>query len=232
MLKILDLPCVKYKKAWALQLYLHSLRKEDKIPDVLILLEHHPVITLGRFGKEENLLKSIEELNRLGIDFYRIERGGDITYHGPGQLVGYFIFKINKVKEFIYKIERSIQELLRKYGINSEIIKEYPGVWVGNRKICAIGLAVKNHVSLHGFALNVNNDLQPFSYIIPCGLKDKEVTSMLKELKIPLHLHEVKRDFINAFTTVFGFEEFQVIKISEEMIDQNPDKLLEVLLSP
>ncbi|MGB9857873.1 MAG: lipoyl(octanoyl) transferase LipB [Dictyoglomaceae bacterium] len=231
-LKVLDLPCIDYKKAWNFQRSLHFYRVREIIPDTLLLLEHFPVITLGRFGKEENLLKSREELEKLNIDFYKVERGGDITYHGPGQLVGYFIFKINSVKKLVLTIEKSIQKLLKNYGIETQILEKYPGVWIGDKKICAFGIAVKNKVSFHGFALNVNNDLTPFSYIVPCGLKDKGVTSIYEEIKIPLPLKRVKRDFVRIFSQEYGFSNFSIIGISDDKVDQNLEELVEVLKSP
>lgn len=232
ILKVLDLQCLEFKKAWDLQRFLHFYRVRDNIPDTLILLEHFPVITLGRFGKLENLLKSKEELKRLKIDFYKIERGGDITYHGPGQLVGYFIFKIQSVKKLIFSIEESIQKLLKNYGIDAKILEKYPGVWIEDKKICSIGMAVKERVSFHGFALNINNDLIPFSYIIPCGLKNKKVTSIYEETKTYFSLKKVKRDFIEIFSKTYSFEKFDIIEIFDDKVDQNLEKLLEVLKSP
>ncbi len=232
ILKVLNLPCLDYKKAWDLQKFLHFHRVKDNIPDTLILLEHFPVITLGRFGKIENLLKSEEELKRLNIDFYRIERGGDITYHGPGQLVGYFIFRIYSIKKLILTIEESIQKLLKNYRIESQILEKYIGVWVEDRKICSIGIAVKERVSLHGFALNVNNDLTPFSYIIPCGLKDKKVTSIYEETKIYLPLKKMKINFTEIFSKTYSFDKFDIIDIFDDKVDQNLERLLEVLKSP
>ncbi len=232
ILKVLNLACLDYKKAWDLQKFLNFHRAKDNISDTLILLEHFPVITLGRFGKIENLLKSKEELKRLNIDFYRVERGGDITYHGPGQLVGYFIFKISSIKKIILTIEESIQKLLKKYGIESQILEKYIGIWVGDKKICSIGMAVKEKVSLHGFALNVNNDLTPFSYIIPCGLKDKKVTSIYEEIKTPFPLKKIKIDFIEIFSKNYGFDKFDIIDIFDDKVLQNLEKLLGVLISP
>lgn len=232
ILKVLNLACLDYKKAWDLQKFLNFHRTKDNIPDTLILLEHFPVITLGRFGKIENLLKSKEELKRLNIDFYIVERGGDVTYHGPGQLVGYFIFKISSIKKIVLTIENSIQELLKIYGIESQILEKYTGVWVGDKKICSIGMAVKERVSLHGFALNVNNDLTPFSYIIPCGLKDKKVTSIYEEIKIPFPLKKIKIDFIEIFSKNYSFYKFDIIDIFDDKVVQNLEKLLEVLISP
>jgi lipoyl(octanoyl) transferase len=232
MLKILDFPILGYKKAWEIQKILHWYRVNDIIPDTLLLLEHFPVITLGKFGKEENLLLTKERLKILNIEFFRTDRGGDITYHGPGQLIGYFIFKIDSIRKLIFSIEMSIVELLKNYKINSEIIDKYPGVWVGDKKICAIGMTVKKKVSYHGFALNVNNDLTPFSYIIPCGLKNKGVTSIYNEIKIPLSIKRIKGDFINIFTQVYGVLDFHIIELYDDKIEEVSERLLEVLKSP
>jgi lipoyl(octanoyl) transferase len=126
----------------------------------------------------------------------------------------------------------SIVELLKNYKINSEIIDKYPGVWVGDKKICAIGMTVKKKVSYHGFALNVNNDLTPFSYIIPCGLKNKGVTSIYNEIKIPLSIKRIKGDFINIFTQVYGVLDFHIIELYDDKIEEVSERLLEVLKSP
>ncbi len=218
---------VKYKDAWDLQKKLHDLRVRNIIYDILILLEHFPIITLGKFGNENNLLKTEEELKDIGIDFLRVDRGGDITYHGPLQLVGYFIFKVEGVKNFVLKIERSIINVLNEYGIEAKENLEYPGVWVGNRKIAAIGIAIKKKVSYHGFALNVSNDLTPFSYIIPCGLKDKKVTSILREADFSPSMEDVKKKVCLSVIKEFGFDSFKVFNFSSYKELPNFDMLLE-----
>jgi len=220
---------IKYEDAWDLQKKLHDLRVKDTIYDTLILLEHFPVITLGKFGDEKNLLKTKEELESMGIDFIRVDRGGDITYHGPSQLVGYFIFKVDGVKNFILKIEKSIINVLHEYGIEAKESIEYPGVWVEDRKITAIGIAIKKRVSYHGFALNVNNDLAPFSYIIPCGLKDKKVTSILKEANFSPPMEDVKRKVCLSVVKEFGFDSFMVFNFSSCKELSNFGMLLEDL---
>jgi lipoyl(octanoyl) transferase len=227
-LVILNLPKVRYLDAWELQRKLHSLRVENQIPDTLILLEHYPVITLGKFGKEENLLKTEDELNDLGIEYFHVDRGGDITYHGPGQLVGYFIFRVEGVKNFIFKIENALIKLLAEYGIESGIDIKNPGVWVGNKKIAAIGVAIKKRVSYHGFALNVNNDLTPFSFIIPCGLKDKEVTSIKEETHQDVNFEYLKYKIGLFFFKEFNFSNYRIINFSSYMEDSILEELLEV----
>lgn len=228
-LSIIDLPKVRYNDAWNLQKNLHSLKVEDKISDTLILLEHYPVITLGKFGKESNILKTKEELSFLGIECYQVERGGDVTYHGPGQLVGYLIFKIDGVKNFVLKIENTLIKLLENYGIRASIDPKNPGVWIENRKIAAIGITIKRRVSFHGFALNINNNLTPFSYIVPCGLKDKKVTSMKEETHLPLSIEDIKEKISKLFTTEFGFQEYKIFKFSSYMEDSILASLLEDL---
>jgi len=225
-LVILNLPKVRYLDAWELQRKLHSLRVENLIPDTLILLEHYPVITLGKFGKEENLLKTKEELNSLGIEYFHVDRGGDITYHGPGQLVGYFVFRVEGVKNFIFKIENALIKLLEEYRIESGIDVKNPGVWVGNKKIAAIGVAIKKRVSYHGFALNVNNDLTPFSFIIPCGLKDKEVTSIKEETHRNVDFEDLKNKMGLFLFKEFYFSEFRIINFSSYMEDSILEELL------
>ncbi len=205
---------IKYTEALDLQKRIHTLRVNNVINDVLILLEHYPVITLGRFGKESNLLKTESELKELGIEYFRVDRGGDITYHGPGQLVGYLIFKVEGVKNFILKIERGLVKVLSDYGIKADLSITNPGVWIEDKKIAAIGVAIKKNVSYHGFALNVSNDLTPFSYIIPCGLKNKKVTSLLKEADYSPPISEVKEKVCLSFVEEFNFESFERLNLS------------------
>lgn len=219
---------IKYVDAWELQKKLHSLRVNNVISDSLILLEHYPVITLGKFGDENNLLMSKDDLGKLGISYYRVDRGGDITYHGPGQLVGYLIFKVEGIKNFIIKIEKVLINVLSKYNINANLDLKNPGVWIEDRKIAAIGIAIKKKVSYHGFALNISNDLNPFSYIIPCGLKDKKVTSILQELNFSPPINEVKEKVYLSFIEEFAFDAFEKINLSSYKELTIFDKLLEV----
>jgi lipoate-protein ligase B len=205
----LDTRISPYEKIWELQKKLHLKRVLNEIPDTLIFTEHFHVYTIGKRGKEENFKVSKEFLNKLGIKILRVERGGDVTYHGPGQIVGYPIFyikeKIAGIKKFINKIEDAIIITLKEYGIKGEKRENMIGVWVFDKKICSIGVAVKNFVSFHGFALNVNTDLKYFDYIFPCGM-DKEVTSIEKLIHQKVDIQEVKQKLKKSFENIFEIE--------------------------
>ncbi len=208
-IEVIDIKKTDYKKAWELQKKIHEKRVKGEVCDTLILVEHEHVITFGKSAKRENLLFDENFLKKKGIKVYKIERGGDVTYHGPGQLVGYPIFKIKgltKIKKFVENIEKSIIHALAGFGINAEKNDRFPGVWIGNEKICAIGIAVKNGVSFHGFALNVNTDLSYFNFIIPCGIKDKGVTSMQKILERKIEFEKVKKKIAESFAKIFERE--------------------------
>ena len=179
--QVRELGRVDYAAALDLQKQLASERKEGAIPDQLLLLEHAHVITLGRNGRQENLLARHEVLERAGIAFFPTDRGGEITYHGPGQLVGYPILDLREWKRdvgaYMRAIEQVIIDTLADFGIVAGRIPKLAGVWVGERKIAAIGVHISRWVTSHGFALNVNTDLSYFQYIVPCGLS-KPVASM------------------------------------------------------
>jgi len=206
---LLDLGLVDYGEALRLQEGIWEARLKGKIRDVLILLEHPPVFTLGMGGNRLNILLPQEELEKKGIKVYRVDRGGDVTYHGPGQLVGYPILNLKAngldVHSYIWKIEESIVEMLKEdFGLDAEIVKGFPGVWVKNKKIAAIGVRVRSMVTKHGFALNVNPNMEYFKMIIPCGLKDKDVTSMAEILEKNISVSEVKKPYIKHFSRVFN----------------------------
>jgi lipoate-protein ligase B len=207
-LYILDLGRMGYRKAWDLQKAVHQKRVDDKIPDTLILVEHDPVVTMGKSGKEKNLLIPRQLLKDKGVDFFNIERGGDVTYHGPGQLVGYPIFNIRKglagIKPFISRIEDAIVLTLKDFGIPAQKKEKLIGVWTETGKICSIGVAVQRWVSFHGFALNVNTDLNFFNFIVPCGLAGVKMTSMKEILKKEIGLEEVKNGIRKRFGVLFG----------------------------
>jgi lipoyl(octanoyl) transferase len=179
--QVRELGRVDYATALILQKQLACERKEGAIPDQLLLLEHPHVITLGRNGRQENLLAGSEVLERAGIAFFPTDRGGDITYHGPGQLVGYPIMDLREWKRdvgaYLRAVEQVIIDTLGDFGIAAGRIPKLTGVWVGERKIAAMGVHISRWVTSHGFALNVNTDLRYFQYIVPCGLT-KPVTSM------------------------------------------------------
>lgn len=204
-----------YQQAWYKQLELHRRIAEGQVPPTLLLVEHPPVITFGRKGGRENLLTDEATLRQDGFSLYDIERGGDVTYHGPGQLVGYPIFRVGRrVRDFLRNLEQVIVQVLDGYGIPSEGSSGYAGVWVDdvnplvgsskNAKITAIGVAVKRHVAFHGFAMNVSTNLEHFNHIVPCGIADKRVTSLSQLLGREVPLAEVKPKIIAAFNDVFN----------------------------
>ena len=203
-----ELGRISYGEALDLQQELVAARKAGRIPDHLLLLEHPHVITLGRNGHPENLLASDEILSRAGISFYPTDRGGDVTYHGPGQLVGYPILDLKDWKKdvgaYVRGIEQVLIDTLAAFGIQAGRIPKLTGVWVDGRKIAAIGVHLSRWVTSHGFALNVHTDLSYFQYIVPCGLT-KPVTSMA-QLGVRATLQEVSRVLAVQFGRVFDCE--------------------------
>lgn len=176
---------VEYGRALELQHGLVALRQADEIPDTLVLLEHPPVITIGKSGQAANLLVPEAELARRGIAVRRIERGGDVTYHGPGQLVGYPVFRLRQgiagVRAFVEGVERALVAALGRLGVGAGLRPGLIGVWVADRKIASLGVAVRHAVTFHGFALNVTTDLDAFRLINPCGMPDVTMTSVGRE---------------------------------------------------
>ncbi len=201
---------IRYNEAWNTQKELHHRRVNNEIPDTLILVEHYPVITLGKSAKEKNLLSSQERLAQQGIEVFSVERGGDVTFHGPGQLVGYLIFGLKNglvgVKPFVRALEETIIAGLKPFGIDAKTNPPYTGVWVENEKIASIGIAVKQWVTFHGFALNVSTDLSFFDFIVPCGIAGVKMTSMNKILSRTVEMAEVKRAIGESFSSRFGIE--------------------------
>ena len=204
--KIHQLGVESYVKVWELQKKLFAeniLSKENKQPtqNHLIIVEHPHVYTFGKYGKQQNLLVSKDWLKQRGAEVYNIERGGDITYHGPGQVVVYPIFDLETMnlglKAYIQMLERSIIELLAEYGIKSEILPGKIGVWIdvggsNERKIAAIGVKSSRFITMHGWALNVSPDLSMFNHIVPCGIMDKGVSSISNELNEKIDISIVK----------------------------------------
>jgi lipoyl(octanoyl) transferase len=203
-----ELGRIDYSKAFELQRQLVAERKQGLIGDQLLLLEHPHVVTLGRNGHREHLLASEEILSQAGVSFYPTDRGGDITYHGPGQLVGYPILDLREWKRdvvgYVRAIEQVIIDMLGEYGIAAGRIPKLTGVWVEERKVAAIGVHISRWVTSHGFALNVNTDLSYFQYIVPCGLT-KPVTSMA-QLGCVADLSDVSRSLAQHFGRVFDCE--------------------------
>ena len=203
--EVRELGRVDYGRALEIQQELVARRKAGEIADQLLLLEHPHVITLGRNGHMENLLASDEVLNRTGISFYPTDRGGDVTYHGPGQLVGYPILDLREWKRdvgaYVRGVEQTLIDTLADFGIQAGRIPKLTGVWVEERKVAAIGVHLSRWVTSHGFALNVNTDLSYFQYIVPCGLT-RPVTSMA-QLGVRAGLEEVSRVLAGHFGRVF-----------------------------
>lgn len=211
-----------YKKVWDYQEDLMQKKVKEKsntsfdgesTPDYLILLEHHPVITLGKNGNENNMLLAMAELPSKGIEYFHINRGGDITYHGPGQITGYPVLDLDHFKTdlgwYVFGLEEMMIRTLAEYGLPAERSKGETGVWldVGNvfkaRKIGAIGVKCSRWVTIHGFAFNVNTDLNYFNFIVPCGIKNKQVTSLEKELGHKVDINEVKQKLVHHFEEYF-----------------------------
>jgi len=208
---LIDLGLTEYGKAWELQRELWQKRVEGKVPDLLLLLEHPHVLTLGRRGNRSYLIASPGELEAMGVSIFHVERGGDVTYHGPGQIVGYPILNLKdygyRVIRYVEQLEEVILRVLRDFGIRGTREAINRGVWVGQDKIASIGVAIKRWVCFHGFALNYGTDLKYFDLIHPCGLEGIKATSMEKVLgrrisrsdlseKICLHFREVfERDW-------------------------------------
>jgi lipoate-protein ligase B len=205
--RLLDLGLRPYREVWALQRRLHEAVRDGREPDTWILVEHQPVVTLGRQAKRENLLLSPEALAARGVDLVEIERGGDVTYHGPGQLVVYPIRRLERFREvvpLVRSLEGAVIECCARFGVTGIRWSEHAGVWVGNKSICAIGLAVQKMVSLHGLALNVATDLDYDGLINPCGLSDRGITSLCAETGRPVTVDEAKPVLLQALSHTFG----------------------------
>lgn len=207
-----DLGLMPYLEAWEYQKRVHQEVAQGVRPETLLLVEHPRIITLGRKATGENLLFPEAWYKEMGFELFWVERGGDVTYHGPGQLVGYPIFRVGrKVRDFLRRLEEALIKVAASYGIEAYPSPGYAGVWVRQgpgeeEKLAAIGVAVKEGVSFHGFALNVNTDLNDFSVIIPCGLKGKGVTSLERLLGHKVPMEEVKARVVAAFEEVFARE--------------------------
>ncbi len=206
---MIDLGRQAYEEAWNLQKRLVRARLEQRIPDVLLLLEHDPVFTMGRRGHWQNVLVSREALQARGVACIATERGGDVTYHGPGQLVGYPIVQVpgegRKVKVLVQGFEEVLLRTLARFGVQGRIIPQNPGLWVGEAKIASIGIAVRQGVSFHGFSLNADMDLTPFSWIRPCGHPGLAMTSLEKLLGRNVSLLEVKEIVAALFIETMSY---------------------------
>ena len=206
--RVLDLGLVDYQSALDLQTDLRDRRIAGEIPDTLVLLEHLPVITLGRAGNMENILVPESELAERGIQFFHANRGGDVTYHGPGQIVGYTIMDLTRhgtdLRKHLWKLEEVLIRALEGLGVAGRRREGVTGVWVGENKIGSIGIHVRRWVTMHGFALNFAPDMEHLSLIYPCGIKDAPMTSVEKILGRPVSRANVRRALKKAFGQVFG----------------------------
>ena len=208
----------EYLKAWELQQTIATQRAERLLPDTLLLLEHPHTYTLGRRGKREDVLLGDEGLDRLDVALHHVERGGEVTYHGPGQLVGYPIVDVRPLGgpvRYVRTLEAVLMDVLDDFSLLAHREEGFPGVWVGQEKIGAIGVKISLGVTTHGFALNVNPDLSYFQHIVPCGIRDRGVTSMERLLGEPVPLEEVALRVAHHFGR----------RCSRAMVEITPDKL-------
>ena len=218
-----DLGIIDYQKSWDYQTQLFDAILAEKMqnrkdnqetastPNYLLLCQHPHVYTLGKSGSMDNLLLSEKEMQEKNIDFYKINRGGDITYHGFGQIVGYPILDLDNFSTDIHWYMRSLEEVIIRsiadFGLQGERLEGFTGVWLDTksnpRKICAMGVKTSRWVTMHGFALNANTDLSFFDYIIPCGIKDKSVTSLAQELGAEVQIKDLETSILKYFEEVF-----------------------------
>jgi lipoyl(octanoyl) transferase len=231
--EVLTVRCglVPYDEARTLQKRIEGARQADEIPDVLLLLEHHPVYTKGRRTQPGELAMGEDWYRMQGIEVCETDRGGAVTYHGPGQLVGYPIVSLKPYGDNVHEYVRRLEELmigtLGAYGVRAEVIEDLTGVWVGGgppegRKIGSIGVHVSRGVTTHGFAVNVNNDLQPFEWVVPCGLEGVRMTSLCREFGSEVDMDACVDVVAERFGEIYG----------REPVPTTPDALTELLGQP
>jgi len=218
---LLQLAMVEYGEAWELQKSLLDARVSGKVEDCLILLQHPPTFTFGRRYKEDNLITNKEYYESLGFAVYKTDRGGLATYHGLGQLVGYPIIKISTYTKDYYQYLRMLEDVMIKtlndFGIAARRNEGYTGVWADNAKIGFIGVRMSFGYTMHGFSLNVNNDVSPFNYITPCGIQGVRITSVQELLNTNVNMQEVYAKFANHFSDVF---QIQMVSIEKGIMSQ------------
>jgi lipoyl(octanoyl) transferase len=209
-----DLGTIAYQEAWDLQHKIHEAKQAGLPADVLLLLEHPHVFTLGKNAKKENLLVSDTILREQGIDCVSIERGGDVTYHGPGQLIGYPIFSLEPLKlrvvDFVDRLEEVMIRVLKSYSLPAQRSPVNRGAWVKEAKLGFVGIALRRGITLHGFALNVAPKLSYYNMIYSCGLKGVEIVSLSSLLRRGVSMEEVKNKTIDSFEDVFNLKTDQV----------------------
>jgi lipoyl(octanoyl) transferase len=207
-LTVEHLGTVAYRPTWELQDELADQRRGRRIGDRLLLLEHYPVYTIGRGGNAANMLATPERLREIGAELIRIDRGGDVTFHGPGQIVAYPIVELRDpldLRRYVRTLEAAVIDTAAAFGVAADRLEGHPGIWVdGERKVAAVGVRVKRGVTTHGLALNVNNDLRWFDEMIPCGIPDKTVTSLARELGLDAPMDEVAEELSRQLARHFG----------------------------
>lgn len=214
---LLNLPETSYPEAYALQTAANVARHAGRLDrDLVVMLEHPPVFTLGRRGGRENLVVPEEFLRSRGIEIIPVERGGDITYHGPGQLVVYLIVDLKQgrwtVVDFVSNLESAMVRVASRWGITATGNDDFRGAWVGGRKLGSVGITVRRGITFHGLALNVNTDLEPFAWINPCGIQGCAMTSLAKESGHAVDMVQVRRQMAEELSRQFGlsFEELDL----------------------
>ncbi len=209
-INFVDLGVMSYSDALLIQKKTVEKIGKGELENTFYLVEHPPVLTLGRRAERKNILASDEILEKEGVELFNVERGGDVTYHGPGQIVGYPVLKLEDFGKDLHKYVADIEEIFvqllkNEYGIETTKDKgKYTGVYIGSRKITAIGIAVRKWISFHGFAFNVKTDLKHFDWIIPCGLADRSVTSLEKETGSSIDFGKVKLQTAEYFSKIFA----------------------------
>jgi lipoate-protein ligase B len=205
---IIDLELVDYLKAYNIQKELVARRRMGEIDNSVILAEHHPVLTIGRSSKDNHILAKPEDLARMGIEVLKVDRGGDITFHGPGQLIVYPILDLAEMDKDLHFYMRSLEDLcidfLDEYAVDAGRIDGKTGVWVDGRKIASIGIAATNWITYHGISINLNTDLRFFSLINPCGMRNIKMTSLNKLLARPIDMEYAKALILEHFDFIFG----------------------------
>ncbi|WP_129597833.1 lipoyl(octanoyl) transferase LipB [Anaerophilus nitritogenes] len=223
-LNVLFLGRCEYEKALKIQCELLKKRQNQEIEDTLILVEHTPVITVGRRGEKGHILKSEEFFLKEGIDIFQINRGGDVTYHGDGQIVGYPIIHLKSIsmgiRDFVTNLEKLFIQLINeKYHIVAGRDPKHTGVWVGEEKIVAIGLAVKRGVTMHGFSFNVNTNLDHFKWIIPCGIENRGVTSIQNIIGKNVDFHIANQFVLNYFLEIFHYDTYKEVTLDQLFLE-------------
>jgi lipoate-protein ligase B len=206
---VVDLGLIEYREAYDVQKALVIKAKRGILGPCLAFAEHLPIFTIGRRGSWENIIADQDLLNRENISILEVDRGGDVTYHGPGQLIIYPIIKLGSpglpkdLRLYLSKLEELVINFLNGYGIQAQCKEDCRGTWVGDEKIASIGIGVSNWVTFHGLAININNDLRPFEYINPCGISGLKMTSLSKLLGFPVLIKEAKQRILESFSTIF-----------------------------